>query len=195
MINKFSRKKYKHTKNLIRKKLVDMDKNMIYEKNVFSKRDFNKILSRCESISDNELYLDPKASGRLMYEFNNNDPIHKLLYNKTFINKIRSITGNPKLTPCLEVPMEFRKYSKGSYMNWHRDVQMLSDQLQYECVITLTNTSDSKTLFKQSNHTKNVSSKPNSVIIVRANGIPHMVTKTNNGERTILKLVFKEIKC
>jgi hypothetical protein len=195
MINKFSRKKYKHTKNLTRKKRVDMDKNMIYEKKVFSKTDFNKILSRCESISENELYLDPKASGRLMYEFSNNDPLHKLLYNKTFINKIRRITGNPKLTPCLEVPMEFRKYSKGSYMNWHRDVQMLPDQLQYECVITLTNTSDSKTVFKQPNHTKKLSSEPNSVIIVRANGIPHMVTKTNNGERTILKLVFKETKC
>ena len=195
MINKFSRKKNKHTKNLTRKKRVNMDKNMIYEKNVFSKSKFNKILSRCNSISENELYIDSKASGRLMYEFSNDDPIHKLLYNKTFINKIRSITGNPKLTPCLEVPMEYRKYYKGSYMNWHRDTQMLPDQLQYECVITLTNTSDSKTLFKQMNHIKKVSSEPNSIIIVRAKGIPHMVTKTNNGERTILKLVFMETKC
>ena len=196
MIHKITRKnnKNKKVKNKTRSR-INMNKNMIYEKNVLHDTTFKKILSMCDTISENEMSLDPKASGRLMYEFSNKDPIHKLIYNKSFIEKIRNITGNNKLVPCWEIPIEYRKYSKGSYMNWHRDTIMLPDQLQYECVITLTNTSDSKTLFKKNSRIVSISSEPNSLIIVRAMGIPHMVTKTNKGQRTILKFVFKETKC
>lgn len=188
-------RKNKIYKNKTRSKRVNMNINMIYEKNVFTKDIFNKIVSMCDTISEKEMTTDPKASGRLMYVFDKNDPIYKLVYNKIFINKVRSITGNYQLMPCREVPMEYRKYTKGSHMRWHRDTQMLPDQLQYECVVTLSNTSDSKTLFNKKSHIEEISSEPNSVILVRAQGIPHKVTKTNKGERTILKIVFKEKKC
>jgi hypothetical protein len=194
MTHKWTRKNKIH-KNKTRSKRVNMNINMVYEKNAFTNDVFNKIVSMCDTISDKKMKIDPKASGRLMYTFYKNDPIYKLLYNKNFIKKVRSITGNKKLTPCIEIPIEYRKYSKGSYMDWHRDTQMLPDQLQYECVIKITNTSDSKTLFEKKNRIDEISSEPNSVILVRAQGIPHKVTKTNKGERTILKIVFKEKKC
>lgn len=92
----------------------------------------------------------------------------------------------------MEVPVEYRKYIRGSFMNWHKDTQMLPHQLQYECVITITNTSNSRSSFRKKTRTINVKSKPNSIIIVRANGISHKVSKTTKGTRTILKLVFKK---
>jgi hypothetical protein len=71
---------------------------------------------------------------------------------------------------------------------------MLKDQLQYECVITLTNTSDSLTLFDKILYNDEIYTKPNSILIVRARGIRHMVTKTIKGSRTILKFVLYEPK-
>ena len=184
-------KKRKTTNGKTRSNKVNLKNNMIYEKHVFSKPDFETILRVCNSIPKNKMRLDEKASGRLMYTFNNSDPIHKLIYNKQFIEKVRSITRNPNLAPCLEIPIEYRIYEPGSYMDWHRDTKMLPDQNQYECVITLTNNSDSKSLFcKSKKNCKSISSEPNSIIIVQANGIMHKVTKTTRGRRTIIKLVF-----
>ena len=137
------------------------------------------------------MQIDEKAIGRLMYTFPTNDPIYSLVYNPDFIQKMRQLTKNPNLVPALEVPIEYRKYLVGSSMDWHRDTQMLPDQNQYECVITLTNTSDSVTLFEKLDSIENISSDPNSIVIVRANGIRHKVTETTRGERTILKGVMK----
>jgi hypothetical protein len=169
-------------------------KGYIYEQNALSGSYFKKISQICGLIKKNEMTLDPKASGRLMYTFKNFDPIHKLIYNKPFIEKVRRITQNPNLVPCLEIPIEYRIYEKGSYMDWHKDTIMLPDQYQYECVITISNTSDSRSLFNKDGHIQAVSSEPNSIIIVQANGVMHKVEKTTTGERSILKLVFKENK-
>ena len=168
----------------------------IYEKNALPEVYFKDLLSLCKNISDNEMVLDFKATNRLMYEFtkyNKLTPIvNSLLFNKNLIEKIRDITGNQKLVPCLEVPVEYRKYSNGSYMNWHFDTKILQDQYQYECVLTLTNTSDSLTIMNRILYNDEISSEPNSLMIVRAHGILHKVTETTKGERTILKFVFFE---
>ena len=139
------------------------------------------------------MVTDPKrVHGRGMYEFRNEDPILKTIFNKTLIHKIRKATGNNKLRPCFEIPIEYRKYFIGSYMNWHRDTPMLPDQLQYECVITIQNNADSKTLIEQNTGVKTLQTAPNSILIVRANGVNHKVTKLTKGLRTIIKLVFCE---
>ena len=172
--------------------------NAIYEKNILSKRIFDKILLLCNEIGTEQMELDDKASKRLMYQFKKDDPktklIEKLIYNKEFIEKVRKLIGNNKLVPYLKIPIEYRKYQKGGYMKWHRDTKMLKDQLQYECVITLTNTSDSLTLLDKVLYWDKISTEPNTILIVRARGIRHMVTKTIKGSRTILKFVFYEPK-
>jgi hypothetical protein len=172
--------------------------NAIYEKNIYSKKIFDKILLLCNEIKTENMELDDKASKRLMYVFKKDDPktklIKELIFNKEFIEKIRKLIGNDRLVPYLKIPIEYRKYQKDAYMKWHRDTKMLKDQLQYECVITLTNTSDSLTLLDKILYWDKISTEPNSILIVRARGIRHMVTKTINGSRTILKFVFYQPK-
>jgi hypothetical protein len=175
-----------------RKNRVNMNENMIYKKNVYKKPIFQDITKYCSQIPESKMTLDPKATGRLMYVIDNHEPILEKIFNHAFINKIRALVGVPNLVPCLEIPVEYRIYKTGSYMDWHRDTKMLPDQLQYECVITLSNTSNSKSSFKKKSRVVNVHSLPNSLIVVRADGISHRVTKTTRGRRTILKLVFKE---
>jgi hypothetical protein len=111
------------SKNRTHKNKIDMNNDMIYSKNVYSKEMFSNILNYCSNISENEMIDDTKASGRLMYVIKNEDPILKNIYNDDFIEKIRKLTGNPNLIPCMEVPVEYRKYIRGSFMNWHKDTQ------------------------------------------------------------------------
>ena len=170
--------------------------NAIYEKNIYSDQIFHKIKSICNKISTNDMVIDPKAHKRIMYVFNpyDSDPInheiYSLIYNENVMQKIRNLTGVYDLKPCLQIPIEYRKYLIGSYMDWHRDFQILPENnLQYECVLTLSNNSDSKTLLDKIIYTSSISTEPNSLVIVRAKGINHMVTKTTQGERTIIKFI------
>jgi len=165
----------------------------VYHTNILSKESFQQLCAICNSYTN--LKLDPKADNkRLMHIIPSDDPIYSIINNDEFINKIRHLCGNHKLQLCLDIPIEYRKYIKGSYMIWHKDVQILDDQLQYECVITLTNNSNSRTILNNwfGFSKKSIITEPNSIIIVRAEGVDHCVTKTTIGERTILKLVFYE---
>lgn len=163
----------------------------VYEKNIYDASLFDKIRDICDNIPVENMQIDNNASGRLIYTFSTMDKqLYSLVYSPNFIKKVKELTGNQNLIPCLTVPIEYRKYNIGSYMDEHRDSQMLPDQEQYECVITLTNTSDSFTLMDKLVYTEKISSEPNSIVIVRANGIKHKVTKTTHGERTILKVVL-----
>ena len=102
--------------------------NAIYEKNIYSKMIFDKILLLCNDIKTENMELDDKASKRLMYSFKKNDPktklLEELIFNKDFIEKIRKLIGNDRLVPYLKIPIEYRKYQKGAYMKWHRDTKM-----------------------------------------------------------------------
>jgi hypothetical protein len=171
---------------------VDFSSEAVYKENIYNETDFKSILKYTKTIKDTDMSIDPKATGRAMYVISNNDPIISTICSNELINLIRKITGNQRLKPCREVPIEYRKYVIGSYMDWHKDTQMLQGQLQYECVITLTNTSDSLTLLEYSYGIKKLITKPNSLLLVRANGINHKVTPLTKGVRTILKIVFSE---
>lgn len=171
---------------------TNFSKDAVYKQHVYDKNTFVKILAYTKQIKLSDMVLDPKATGRMMYVINNDNPIIPFICDIKLINQVRKITGNQKLKPNLEIPIEYRKYVIGSYMDWHKDTPMLPDQLQYECVITLTNSGDSLTLLQYKNGIKKLSTKPNSLLLVRANGITHKVTPLAKGERTILKIVFSE---
>ena len=166
----------------------------IYQKNILSPAHFQQIQNLCKPYNENNMVVDPKANGRLMHVFPVQDSIYSVLFQPDFIEKIRKLCGNSRLVPCSEIPIEYRKYLLGSNMMWHSDVQMLPNQLQYECVITLENTSDSKTIAKNwcGLFTRELTTEPNSIVIVRAKGVEHCVTTTTKGSRTILKFVFCE---
>jgi hypothetical protein len=164
----------------------------VYKENIYNKAKFDAILNYVNRIKDSDMVHDPKATGRAMYVIENSEPIISVICDEALVRQVRKIVGNKNLKPCLDIPIEYRKYVIGSYMDWHKDTQMLPDQLQYECVITLTNTSDSLTLLEYDTGIKKLITKPNSLLLVRANGINHKVTPLTKGERTILKIVFAE---
>jgi hypothetical protein len=146
-----------------------------------------KIKKICAGIRNDEMEIDLPTK-RLIYKFPETHPIFPLVYNDAFIQKIRKMCGNNNLVPCLKLPIEYRKYLVGSEFNWHRDVFIVNNQ--HECVITLTNSSDALTIMDNILWHKQISSTPNSLLIVRAKGIRHKVTECKKGERTILKVAF-----
>ena len=77
----------------------------------------------------------------------------------------------------------FHRYT---IMKKHKDT-LIYNIPQYECVLTLSNTTDSVTIMGGN---KSIKARPNSLIIVRAQGIEHEVTKVTTGERTFLKFIF-----
>jgi hypothetical protein len=74
-------------------------------------------------------------------------------------------------------------------MDWHQDKALFKDPY-YECVLTLTNDSDSLFEFMIDDKINSVEPKPNSLVLVKPSTIYHKVTPLQNGERRILKFVF-----
>lgn len=110
-----------------------------------------------------------------------------------YFSHVFSTPLEPAAIPSLRritVPIEYRKYEVGSGgMKWHRDISLIGQQ--YECVYTLTNTSDSMTIRRDwlgNEHA--VWAEPNSLLVVRAQGVMHGVSPVTTGERSIVKFVF-----
>jgi hypothetical protein len=90
-----------------------------------------------------------------------------------------------------------RLYRKNDWMDWHSDYSHLSfsseDELVYECILVLKNTSDSVTKFKINNKQneneieESVYTNATDLLIVCRHGITHCVTKVTEGERLTLK--------
>jgi len=106
---------------------------------------------------------------------------------ESYTNKIRENTNNKKIYLANNFPIEYRKYTQGSFMKKHRD-ELIYKKPQYECILTLSNSTDSYIILGD----KKIKSKPNSLIIVKAQGIEHEVTQVNQGERYFLKFIFTE---
>lgn len=103
-----------------------------------------------------------------------------------YTDKIRNITKNQYIYLANNFPIEYRKYTIGSFMKKHRDT-MVYQIPQYECILTLYNSSDSHTII---NDWIKISTKKNSLLIVKANGVLHEVSPVQYGERKILKFIF-----
>jgi len=111
-----------------------------------------------------------------------------IFYKKEYINKISELVG--KNVYKSYIPTEYRLYNKSQGMNWHSDV-LLYEIPQYECVYTLSNDSDSTTDYIDHWKMKHkVWTKPNSLMIVRADGYLHGVNPVNKGKREIVKLIY-----
>jgi hypothetical protein len=110
-----------------------------------------------------------------------------------YFTRVFSTPLEPAALPStrrITVPIEYRKYKVGGGgMKWHRDMSLIGQQ--YECVYTLTNTSDSYTVSRDwLGNQYPVWAEPNSLIVVRAKGVMHGVTPVTTGERSIVKFVF-----
>jgi hypothetical protein len=106
---------------------------------------------------------------------------------KKYESKIRQLTKNRSVYLSKNFPIELRKYTRGCFMSPHKDTQIYKLP-QYECVFTISNTTDSVTKIEG----LDISTIPNSILIVKAEGVLHEVTKVGGGERNFLKFIFTE---
>ena len=119
--------------------------------------------------------------------------INNIFYSEKYINKINNIiNSNIKKS---DFPIEFRVYPTGSQgMKCHKDT-LLYEKPQYEMVYTIENESDSYTnWYSYLGWNNKIYTKPNSLIIVKAQGNIHCVSPVNKGFRKILKLIYTQTK-
>ena len=117
--------------------------------------------------------------------------IDNIFYSEKYINKIKNVINeNIKKS---DFPIEFRIYPEGSSgMKCHKDT-LLYDKPQYEMVYTIENESDSYTnWYSYFGWNNKIYTKPNSLIIVKAQGNIHCVSPVNKGFRKILKLIYTQ---
>ena len=117
--------------------------------------------------------------------------INNIFYSEKYINKINNIiNSNIKKS---DFPIEFRVYPTGSQgMKCHKDT-LLYEKPQYEMVYTIENESDSYTnWYSYLGWNNKIYTKPNSLIIVKAQENIHCVSPINKGYRTILKLIYTQ---
>jgi hypothetical protein len=166
----------------------------IYTEHFLSQEDFNVLQYELNNYNDalnlSEEKTDRMVRYNLVIDMNVSQPsVHPVttILNK-YQEKIRNLTQRPSLYLAKNFPIEYRKYTKGSFMNKHKDT-LIYKIPQYECILTLANTTDSVTIMGENERIK---AQANSLMIVRALGVEHEVTEVSQGERTFLKFIFTE---
>ena len=156
-----------------------------YEDRFLSEHDFRNLQQLLSDTVFTTPDIEPNGGYHRYNTIVDSPEIRSLL--EKYMPILRSRIGNNRVY-LANFPLEYRKYESGSFMLRHKDVCFYRIP-QYECVLTLSNTSDSITFMED----HPIASVPNSIMIVRANGIDHEVSKiTNGGERRILKFVLTE---
>ena len=177
------------TKTFLLNKKRYYDDNVLYIDNFLDEEEYNIILNNINNIDDlkNENFRLIKP-----LDENNYKEIYDIFYSKKCTNQLKNKTKNYNIFKS-DFPIEYRIYptnSKG--MRWHSDT-LLYDLPQYEVIYTIDNTSDSKTEWIDSDNKKHsLWTKPNSLLIVKANSYRHCVTPINTGTRSIFKLIFTQ---
>ena len=161
--------------------------DIYYIEDFFSPNEFELISNHLKTIPRKDL---KNEKFRLVSPLNNTK-ISNILYSQKTINKINKIVGK-KLFKS-DFPIEYRIYPKKSPgMNCHTDT-LLYNLPQYEAVLTINNTSDSYTTwYSYNNEEHKIYTKPNSLLLVKANGNRHCVSPINKGERSIMKYIYSQ---
>ena len=153
--------------------------HMIYIDNFLKEDDLRDLKNHIRNVNKVK-----KNSNNLISKTLNTD----IFYKSVYIDKISKLVG--KNIYKSNIPIEYRIYNKSQGMRWHSDI-LLYDKPQYECVYTISNNSDSTTDYIDHWGIKHkVWTKPNSLMIVRANGYKHGVNPVNKGRREIIKLIY-----
>jgi len=171
---------------------TNSDKKYIYKENFLEQDDYNKLLKELSLYNERLNNSKEISSNLIRYNLeidtnstNSLNPVTIIL--KKYEPIIKQLTHNPAIHLANNFPIEYRKYVPGSFMQKHRDV-LIYKMPQYECVLTLSNTTDSVTNMEDTP----IKALPNSLIIVKALGVEHEVTKVTEGERKFLKFIFTE---
>uniref|UniRef100_A0A7S3NQU1 Fe2OG dioxygenase domain-containing protein n=1 Tax=Aureoumbra lagunensis TaxID=44058 RepID=A0A7S3NQU1_9STRA len=166
---------------------------IVYIENFFRPRVFNE-LQRQALMSISEMRPetpDHVAVGRLGTFVSPSTPLAEAVNSKPVQNFLQDITSSDQLQPS-DFPVELRRYPIGSSMDWHCD-ESLYENPQVECVLTIFNSCDSRTEWKKNTDPDVIVSRwtqPNSLLLVKAGGPSHRVTRSSCGERVIAKFVY-----
>jgi len=162
---------------------------LIYIEDFLSKDDYHKILSldTDKSKFKNEKY-------RLIKPLSPDNISYQIFYSDQIINALKQKLDNNKIMKS-DFPIEHRIYPEDSKgMDWHVDTLMY-DVPQYEVIYTIRNMSKSLTGWKDDDDKYHkIWTKPNSLLVVKAEGYGHHVTPPISGEREILKLIYTQSK-
>lgn len=174
--------------------VVNSTKEYIYIQNFLSDEDFLAIKNEC--IAYNDMLSHHDENNQINHRKNiviDSKSVKEILNKEIYREKLRKMTNNPNIYLARNFPIEYRKYEKGSFMRRHSDT-LIYRIPQYECVYTLSNHSDTKTVFydQEGKIIETIQSVPNSLMILRANGVEHEVLPVTNGERFFLKFIFTE---
>jgi hypothetical protein len=159
------------------------EKMFLYIPNLLTLYEHNLL---CKELSEQQFKDENNhmAPGRLRTFMNEGTFTHTIFTSRQILEYLSHIFET-ELKPC-PIPIEYRKYPIGGGMKWHRDVNLFDRQ--YECVYTVTNTSDSFTMHKDVfGKIHETWTEPNSLVIVQAEGVMHGVSPVTQGERTIIK--------
>ena len=175
------------TIKLINKKKKKKLNDIYYIEDFLCEKDFKYIKDTCNNIKNSNL---KNESFRKIYPIKNNK-IYNIFYCKKNIKKISKIVNTNIFKS--DFPIEYRIYpEKSKGMSCHKDT-LLYDKPQYEVVFTIENTSDSYTSWcDYDGYIHKIYTKPNSILIVKANGNTHCVSELNKGYRSILKLIYTQ---
>ena len=161
------------------------DDGIIYIDNFLDKKDF-------ETVSKLNKNKNLFAFEGFRYRRGLKDKkIYDIFYGEKYMNKIQKKLNN-KIYKS-DFPIEHRiYYTKSPGMQWHSDT-LLYEKPQYEVIYTISNNSKSVTQWKDKNgKIHDIFTKPNSLLIIRAQGYEHRVTKPLVGEKEILKLIYTQ---
>lgn len=165
---------------------------ILYLKQVFDRTTCERlVLPETERFRRGKLRPDRsgKAKGRVGCYIPSTSPLHRLLRGDELTKRLQDLLCEPNLQPG-DYPSEYRLYTAGSSMEWHKDESMYIEP-QLECVYTVSNTSDSETEWIDTDGRLHSQwTEPNSLLLIRAEGAEHRVKMVRRGERTIVKFVF-----
>jgi hypothetical protein len=163
----------------------------LYVPQFLSQNDHRHLLDELSAAQLND-ERNNMAPGRLRTYIRPGTKTHRIFTSRQLTEYFSHVFQRPLVSGADRVPVEYRKYPAGCEgMKWHRDTMLIGRQ--YECVYTLTNTSDSVTKWRDLFGREHpVRPEPNSLIVVQAGGVEHAVTPVTSGERTIVKFVFCE---
>lgn len=164
------------------------NKKIFYSTNFFEKFVHEKIKNDCSEFTSHLIDEDiPNNVKRKCFYIDPTHDIYKLLDS----DEVKTKLGFRGYELSVDVPVEYRVYGMGGHMNWHSDTQLYVPE-QYELIYTIDNTSDMTFKWKQpiTGKIQSLEPKPNSILYVRANGAPHMVSEITDGSRHILKFVY-----
>lgn len=166
---------------------------IFYLKNVLSEKEYN-IIKEETTIINSKLNFE-ETTFRKIYNLNvdKQSILYNIFYGEKFLDYLYKNLGF-RVKPLYIVPIDYRVYKIGHFMNWHRDsvISINKNCPQIEVVYTIENKSDSQTEWIDDNtNIKNIIvSEPNTIMITQGGSVFHYVSPVTKGYRSIIKIAY-----